>query len=233
MLPMTYFNFFSVATLKETIFAILLSCTFNGYWFIKALLLNTVIFFFCRRGAALWICIVLSWIIYLCFSYNYIFHFFDYPYHPYYSFYYHMGYFSVGVLLAKYGKRIVNGRHTIPLVVFWLVLFVVDYLFAPFSPIFRILSIPIVFILFYQLNLKEGRQYKTLREMSIILYMVQFVLIWIYDLCCNSFLDTTSVLFQTLQWSVMKSLVILSIAILMSVGILRFGDKCRVLKYLY
>lgn len=233
MLPMTYFKFFSVATLKETIFAIFLSCTFNGYWFIKALLLNIVIFFICRRGAAFWLCILLSWGIYLCSSYNYIFHYFDFPYHPYFSFYYHMGYFSVGVLLAKYGELIIHTRYTIHLVVCWLVLFVVDYLFASFSPLFRILSIPITFILFYQLDLKEECQYKTLREMSIILYMVQFVLIWIYDLCCNSFLDTTSVLFHTLQWSMTKSLVILAVAILISVSILHFSNKCKVLKYLY
>ena len=36
MLPMAYIKFFSVATLKETIFALLFSCTFKGYWFIKA-----------------------------------------------------------------------------------------------------------------------------------------------------------------------------------------------------
>jgi peptidoglycan/LPS O-acetylase OafA/YrhL len=45
MLPVTYFRFYSVATWKETVFAIFLSCCFNGYWFIKALIINTTILF--------------------------------------------------------------------------------------------------------------------------------------------------------------------------------------------
>lgn len=233
MLPMTYFNFFSFATWKETIFAILLSCTFNGYWFIKALLFNIVIFYFCRRGKALWFCIALSWFIYLLFSYNYIFHFFTFPYHPYYSFYYNMGYFSIGVLFAKYEKRVVSNQLTLLLAVFWIIFFVVDILYAPVSPLFRILSIPIIFILFYQLSMREGRQYKIMRDMSIILYMVQFVLIWIYDLCCNQFLDTTTFTYQTLQWSVAKFFVVLSVAICISLCILRLENNYKVLKYLH
>ena len=233
MLPMTYFKFFSVATMKETIFAIFLSCTFNGYWFIKALLFNTIIFYFCRRGKALWICTGLAWAIYLFLSYNYIFHFFKFPYHPYYSFYYNMAYFSFGVLGAKYGVRAVSYRHTIPIVTFWIVLFVVDILFVSFSPLFRILSIPVFFILFYQLRLKSGHQYKTMRNMSIILYMVQFLLIWIYDLCCNHFLDTTGIIYQTLQWSVVKFLVILMVAIVISLCILCSENKYKFLKNLH
>lgn len=233
MLPMTFFTFFNIATLKETIFAILFSCTFNGYWFIKALLFNIVIFYCCRRGKALWFCVALAWIIYLFFSYNYLFHFFSFPYHPYFSFYYNMGYFSIGVLFAKYEKRLVSYQQTRLLAMLWIILFVIDILYVPISPLFRIVSIPIVFILFYQLDLREGHQYKIIRDMSIIFYMLQFVLIWIYDLCCNLFLDKATFTYQTLQWSVVKFLVVLSVEICFSLCILRLENKYKVLKYLH
>lgn len=232
MLPMTYFKFFSVATLKETIFAIFLSCTFNGYWFIKALIINTCIFYIFRNGKALITCTIVSWIIYLFFSYNYVYHFIDFPYHPYYSFYYHLAYYSIGVLFAKYGDDLLSKKiNNFILIIIWLFLFILCYIFS-FNPLYRLLSIPILFILFYQLDLKPEPYYKTMRDMSIILYMVQFLLIWLYDGACKILLQTNSTSYLILQHSIIRFIIVTLISIFIAWLILKY-EKFPRLSFLH
>lgn len=225
MLPMTYFKFFSVATIKETIFAIFFSCTFNGYWFIKALFINTCIFYFCRNGKALLFCSIISWIIYLFFSYNYILHIIDFPYHPYYSFYYNLAYYSVGVLFAKYGDRLLSkNTNNLLLISSFMLVFFLGFQ-KLFNPLYRLVSIPLLFILFYQLELESKPYYKTMRDMSIILYMIHFFLIWIYDIAT----------IDVVQYSIIRFLVVSLVAIIISLLIIRNGNKPGFvwLKYLY
>lgn len=225
MLPMTYFKFFSVATIKETIFAIFFSCTFNGYWFIKALFINTCIFYFCRNGKALLFCSIISWIIYLFFSYNYVLHIIDFPYHPYYSFYYNLAYYSVGVLFAKYGDLLLSkNTNNLLLILSFVLVFFLGFQ-ELFNPLYRFLSIPLLFILFYQMELESKPYYKTMRQMSIILYMIHFFLIWIYDI----------IAINIEQCSIIKFLVVSFVAISVSLLIIRNGNKPGFswLKYLY
>lgn len=236
MLPMTYFKFFSVATIKETIFAIFFSCTFNGYWFIKALIINTCIFYICRDGKAFIICAFVSLLIYLFFSYNYVYHFIDFPYHPYYSFYYHLAYYSVGVLFARYGECILrNHVNSLLIVVIWMLLLASCFFFDFTDPIYRLLSIPLLFIFFYQLDLKPKPYYKTMRDMSIILYMVQFVLIWLYNGACDLWLQPDSMNYAVLQYSITRFLVVTMVSILIAWLILRYEKypKCGFLYYLH
>jgi len=236
MLPMTYFKFFSVATIKETFFAIFFSCTFTGYWFIKALLINTCIFYLCRRGKALILLTFFSWIIYLFFSYNYIYHFIDFPYHPYYSFYYHLAYYSVGVLFARYGECILkNHVNSLLVIAIWMLLLASCFFFDFADPIYRLLSIPLLFIFFYQLDLEPKPYYKTMRDMSIILYMVQFVLIWLYNGACDLWLQPDSMCYAVLQYSITRFIVVTMVAIVIAWLILRYEKypKCDFLHYLH
>ncbi len=235
MLPMTYFKFFSVANFKETIFAFFFSCTFNGYWFIKALIINTCIFYICRNGNKLVICTLLSWLIYLFFSYNYLFHFIDFPFHPYYSFYYNMAYYSVGVLFARYGQNILSKNNLgIIIIISLLIIFLLSYI-KFFNPLYKILSIPLLFIFFYQLKLKSKPLYKTLRNMSIILYMVHFALIWFYDGVCNLYINQESTIFNVLQFSITRFIIISCTAIIIALLIIKNETKprCNFLKYLH
>ena len=236
MLPMTYFKFFSVATIKETIFAIFFSCTFTGYWFIKALLINACIFYLCRKGKVLILLTIFAWILYLFFSYNYIYHFIDFPYHPYYSFYYHLAYYSVGVLFAKYGESILkNHVNSLLIIAIWMLLLASCFFFDFVDPIYRLLSIPLLFIFFYQLNLEPKPYYKKMRDVSIILYMVQFVLIWLYDGACDLWLQPDSMIYSVLQYSITRFLVVTMVAISISWLILRYEKhpKCGFLHYLH
>lgn len=235
MLPMTYFKFFSVANFKETIFAIFMSCTFNGYWFIKALIINTCIFYFCRNGNKLVICTIISWFLYLFFSYNYIYHFIDFPYHPYYSFYYNMAFYSVGVLFARYGQNILSKNVQITLIfILWFVLFLLGFM-KYFNPLYKLLSIPLIFLLFYHWNLNPKPLYKTLRDMSIILYMVHFALIWLYDGVCKISMNQESTLFNVMQLSIIRFIIISLMAIIIALLIIKNENKPRLsfLKYLH
>ena len=236
MLPMTYCTFFSVATLKEIVFALFFSCTFNGYWFIKALIINTCIFYLCRNGRTLIICSIISLIVYLFFSYNYIYSFIDFPYHPYYSFYYHLAYYSVGVLFARYGDNFLrNRKNGLLIITLWMLLLVLCYFSDFINPIYRLFSIPLLFIFFYQLDLKPRSYYKTMRDMSIILYMIQFVLIWLYNGSCELWLKHDSVFYIVLQHSITRFLVVTMISISIAWLILKYEKypKFSFLHYLH
>ncbi len=236
MLPMTYVKFFSVASIKETIFAIFFSCTFNGYWFIKALIINTCIFYLFRNKYSLIIFTIISWLIYLFFSYNYIYHYIEFPYHPYYSFYYHLAYYSVGVLFARYGEHIlkmyVNRRF---ILVIWLFLLSLCFFFDCVEPIYRLCSIPLFFVLFYQLKLEQKPYYKKMRDMSIILYMVQFVLIWIYDGTCDMWLQSDSIIYRVLQYSISRFVIVTTVSVSIASIILKYEKypKLNFLRYLH
>ncbi len=233
MLPMTYVKWFSIATLKETFFAILLSCTFRGYWFIKALLINTVIVYLCKGTRSLWICTLIALVVYLFFSYNYIYSY--YPaglaLRPYYSFYYHTLYFCVGALFARYQDCLHFERWSISLLItLWGLLYVADYV-TGIDPIFRLLSILLIFPLFYRMGGVNPSIGKSMRAMSIIFYMVQFVLIWLYDERCKAFLDAESDTFAVFQYSVVRFFAVLFFSIAIAWFIMR-GEKKPALSFL-
>ena len=118
MLPMTYFRFFSIATIKETIYAILLTCTFNGYWFFKALIINTIILYICRNKKTLIASSILFFLIYIYWAYNYIFNYCSITISPYYSFYFHTFYFYIGALIARYQESIHCPQKTVLLILY-------------------------------------------------------------------------------------------------------------------
>lgn len=235
MLPMTWFKWWNVATLKETVFALFLSCTLNGYWFIKALIINTAILFLCRDKKAMTLLFAISIIVYLFFAYNYIFHYLPIDLSPYYSFYYHTSYFCVGAIMARYyDKTRLFDISTLALVGLWVVLFILSS-YLPIDPLYRFFSIALIFPIFERMDLKCGERLKTMRNMSIILYMVQFVLIWLYDGACDRWLEPESIQYSVLQFSVVRFLVVLSIAIAIARMILALErmPKMGFLKYLH
>ena len=233
MIPMTYCRFYSVATLKETIFAILLSCCFNGYWFIKALIINTVILYFCRKTKGLIICTIFAFGIYFYCAYNYIYHYNPAleSFHPYYSFYYHTISFCIGAWLVKIKEFKISNA---VLFLSWILAFILCY-FEWMDPLFRIVSIFLIFPIFLKFTPKgiNPLQLKEMRGMSIIFYMVQFVLIWLYDGACKFCIDTDTHLFQILQFSVTRFIIVLSVAVGISLLILRNETEYKWLRYLH
>jgi len=228
MIPMTYFRFYSVATLKETIFAIFLSCCFNGYWFIKALIINTAILYFCRGKKTLILCSTIALSIYLYCAYNYIYHYnpFLESLHPYYSFYYHTAYFCCGALFARYQNQLQFWKwRSDLLIILWVILYFFT-LNSFFDPIYRLVSFVFLFPVFFkQKAFFSESVYKRLRNMSIILYMVQFVLIWLYNGACELWLNSSSIGYGVLQFSIVRFLLILIATVFIAWAVLTLEKK--------
>lgn len=181
--PVTFHHWWKVASLKETLFAILLGCTAMGYWFIKALGVNLLLLYLFRKKTYLIILLFLSLVVYLIFAYNYIFNLFYFPYRPYYSFYYHTAYCCVGAYLARSPQALLFLERNSPfLILGWFLVFVATQ-FVPLSPVFRLASIVLVFPCFSKLT--NGRELKYLRNISTIIYMSQFIVIYYYDCLCK------------------------------------------------
>ena len=212
MLPMTWFKWWSIATVKETFYAILFSCTFNGYWFIKALIINTAILFAFRDRKATLFLLLCSIAIYLFWAYNYRYHFISLNISPYYSFFYHTSYFCVGALMARYYEVIRLFRFkSLSLITIWAILFILTS-YLPIDPLYRLFSTVLIFPIFERLEI-DYSGLKTMRSMSIILYMIQFVLIWLYNGACKKWLQPESIQYSVLQYSITRFFVVTAVAI--------------------
>lgn len=235
MLPMTWFKWWSIATIKETVFALFLSCTFNGYWFIKALIINTAILFFFRDRRAMFLLFAISFMVYLFFAYNYLYHYLPIDLSPYYSFYYHTSYFCVGAIMARYYDKIRLFRlSSWTLLGLWLLLFVLVS-FLQVDPLYRFFSILLIFPVFERMDMKCKERLKTMRSMSIILYMVQFMLIWLYKGACNKWLQPESMQFAVLHFSLVRFIIVTVFALGIAWMIVRLEKEPRFnfLKYLH
>jgi peptidoglycan/LPS O-acetylase OafA/YrhL len=235
MLPMTWFKWWSIATFKETVYALFLSCTLNGYWFIKALIINTTILFICRGRIAMLLLAAFSFTVYLLFAYNNIFHYLPLDLSPYYSFYYHTSYFCVGAIMARYYDEIrLFLLSSWTLLGLWIILFVLVS-FLPIDPLYRFFSIVLIFPVFERMDLKSNERLKTMRSMSIILYMVQFMLIWLYKGACNKWLQPESMQFAILQFSLVRFIIVTVFALGIAWMIVKLEKEPRLsfLKYLH
>lgn len=234
MFPMAYFRFWDVATIKESIYAILFSCSLNGYWFFKALIINTAILYFFRRNKSLCILSILAVIIYLFWAYNYKLHFIRWSISPYYSFYYHIFPFCIGALYAR--KDWMKKQSVSVLVI----LFLACYLIATFNylnPVGRALFPCVLLPLFNKLQFTSISPQRCLkyRQTSILFYVMQFVLIWIYDMAYTNYLAEDSVIYQILDSSAVRFIFILILLYVISTAFLYVEntEKGARLKYMH
>lgn len=234
MLPMTYYRFFSVATWKEIIYAVFMSSCFNGYWFIKALLINIAIIYLFRKNLSFIICCIIAFCIYMFCAYNYIYHFIPKieALHPYYSFYYHTAYCCCGALFVRFHQQIHFEKWPISIL---LALFCCLYILSSYNivtPFFRLISFVLIFPVFYQLNMSFcSNSIKRLRDMSIILYMTQFIIIWIYDGICNMWIMPFHTPYKFLQLSIIRFFIVLIVTVLIAHTILTL-ERNKHLSYL-
>lgn len=232
MLPMTYCRFFETATIKETIYAILLSCTFNGYWFFKSLIINTIILFIFRSKKALKILIVISLLIYIFWSYNYIYGYVNLGFSPYYSFYYHLFYFCSGALYSRV-RWFKNQK--ISHMILMLILCLIITCIPPLNPIGRMLYAFILLPLFSKLRFESltNNNCKILRTYSILFYVLQFVLIWIYDMALTNYIPTDT--FSIFNNSVVRFTSVLIVLFIISNFLIRVETtkEIKCLKYLH
>lgn len=235
MLPMTFDVFFSIATTKEVVFAALLKSTFNGYWFIKALIINTFILYLFRMRKSMIIITILSILIYLycAFAYEHLFESPIVKYSPYYSFYYHLAFFAIGGLLARYGKK--SFLFTVPVkkLVLLLILLLPISLVPYCGSIVRLLYPVILIPIFARITINNKVLCKKLRVMSILYYTTHFMIIWLYGICVTNFISEESSLYPLLSFSSICFISTWLFATLFSLLIIRLEKKYPILNYLH
>lgn len=228
MLPITWVKWFSIATMKETIAAIIFHCTFSGYWFIKALIINTFIIYFCFKSRKFtYICSILFFIYYIVTAYNYIFHFIRISYSPYYHFGYHVIPCIIGMLAAQKGTfnilQLSPKLNPVLLLLAAILVIKIDL----FEPIFRILGAYLVCASIGNITMPEHLPYKFMRNASTIIYMLQFALIFIY----SKFEYLHPSLEHSIARTIIVSVVIIAISIItVYLSKTEYGKK---LEYLY
>lgn len=225
MLPYSIPNFYMKANIKEILFVIPFGCAFGGYWFIKALIINTVILFLCRGKKSLIICAFISLMIYLWGGYDYMYGTLTHKLHPYYTFYYHTIAFTIGALMARYQCLVPKINNTI------LIIAVVLIFWASFFPNIRVLSKIMypLFLINIFLNVKNGDidACKKMRGMSILYYTMHFGFIFLYN-----YLFQIHELFSN---SIIRYIIIVMLITIFSLTILYLEEKehFAFLKYLH
>lgn len=232
MLPMTYETFFKLANFKEILYAITLSSTFAGYWFIKALIINTIIIYVVFKKRKLLPFSIISITIYLLLSYNNIYSFIELPISVYPSFYYNLAYFVVGIFYATVEQKVTSCNiKTTYCVLSCFILIICS--FIPFLyPICNLL-IPFTLILTANYLFHNNKSYYKLRVMSILFYVLQFLAIHLYNKFIGKFdIDITH---NLLGNSLIKFSLITLILFLISHLIIKLekNKKFSYLKYLH
>lgn len=224
MFPYSYIHVLSYANFNQLLYLAVIGCAFLGYWFIKALIVNTAIVFFFRGRKALVIAAVFSSLVYLFFGFDYIYGALGQMLHPYYSFYYHTYAFAFGALIARYQQRLPPFlQNTKNLIMAFVLILGASYV-GGFRVVSKLLY-PIVLLLLalqYKGSISRDSS-KKLRIMSILYYVMQFILIFGY----NALFESSN--------SIVRFLVILLALTLFSEIIIRLEKYPRFsfLKYLH
>ena len=232
MLPMTYYTFFRIANWKEILYAAVFNSTFSGYWFIKSLIINTLILYLCRTRKNIWLCLSCSLPIYLFFSYNLVFHWIQLPFSAYPCFFFNTAYFAIGALLATNEPELL-ARKRDPLYQWLLVLFVTILAWnTALNPLCKLIM-PILLVSLGIFVKTESKLYRTLRTMSILLFVMQFMLIWLYnDILCGRMIKDECIN-SFLSYSVVKFVIILIIEFFFSLLIIYGEKRYSLFKYLH
>ena len=165
---------------------------------------------------------MLSLVVYLTFTFNYIFDYFYYPYSPYYSFYYHTAYCCMGAWLARSSQTLLILERKSLYLAFGCLLLLLFFCFEFVRPLVRLLSILLIFPCFSKLT--DGQDLKDLRNKSTIIYMSQFIVIFYYERLCEA-----SVF---LSFSPVRFLFVSAICFATASACVSFENRIPVLKYL-
>ncbi len=227
MMPWTWERWFSVATFKETVTAIFFHCTFSGYWYIKALIINLIVIFFCNKNKNFKTFIWIFAINYYIFtSYNNILHFINIPFSPYYHFAYHLIPCMIGLEAAEKGDfNLFNNTKRSRIVTIFL-LYGLSLISALFLPIFKIVGAWLICSLMEQIRMPKALPYKSIRRASTIFYMLQFCVIFSF-----AKVEYYNPLFTN---SIVRTVIVLSIVAVASILIIKLSSsRMKFLRYLY
>lgn len=227
MLPMTYKTFFSIANVKEIIFAALLRSTFGGYWFIKALILNTILLYLCRKRQNLVFLTIGSILVFVVLVLSPICDFIKIPEGVYFSFFYHTPFFVTGAWLAIYKEIFLYEKKSLLYVLVLIFLLVFLSYIDQIKDLVRMFY-PLTLIPFFARIVDvDSTLSKRMRVSSIIIYMSHFFVIWIYNVWVQNYTDGYAWDLSVVRFCIVLSLVLFISWIIMS------GEKVKYLTFLH
>lgn len=226
MLPMTYKTFFSIANVKEIIFAALLRSTFGGYWFIKALIFNTILLYLCRKRKNLVFLTIGSILVFIVLELNSICDLIKLPEGLYFSFFYHTPFFVTGAWLVIYKENYMYERKNL-FYVLMLIFFLVYMSYIDQIKDFVRMFYPLILIPFFARKASVNSTiFKKMRVSSIIIYMLHFFVIWIYSAWVQNYTDG-----YVWDLSIVRFCMVLSWVLFIS-WIIMNGEKLKYLSFL-
>lgn len=172
-------------------------------------------------------CAVLFVIYYFVTAYNYSYHFLPLPFSPYFSFAYHVIPCLIGMWAAQRGSyNFFNLTRSQNMLIFFVLAFATIYVQAV-APVFKIVSVLLICSMVEQTEFPSSLPYRRMRQVSILIYMIQFGVIFVYE----SYQESLTLL----NHSIVRSILCLLVSVLLSFMILRLSETQRFgnLKYLY
>lgn len=180
-IPMTYDVFWRIANWKEVIYAHIFSTPIRGIWFIRALIINKIIIFLCRKHIGR--VSILSLLIFVVFSLGYtpLLNNFADPLHPYFNFYFHLFFCCIGAIFAKYSN--IQNTNLIVLSLIFMLSFIWHIFNYDYAVIvWRIVSpffLMCVFMRMVETNETRKKYFLLARKSSILTYFVHFNVLWL------------------------------------------------------
>lgn len=174
--PYTWNQFYSFASAKEIIFAILFTGTYGISWFLKALMWGTIILTIIPRKYTLIATILFSLISIFPIYENLPIQVSNW----YYFFIPHLWSMAVGKLIAENKKHFIFNQDKFIYILGFLCIYLMSFIPIPKMTLFCRLFYPFLLIpLFMHLHFINVEASKTLRKMSVIIYLVHMLLIYV------------------------------------------------------
>lgn len=229
-------DFLRYANYKEIIYAIVFTSCASGFWFIKALIYNTIILYLCLK-APKWVfyavgaCAITLYLV-LDIS-SIIMHYNPVPVTHYFSFYYHTGVFFVGALCYRLRHLLMPRRVPRAMLVVAIVLLLLMCRNSGFYIAMKLLMPVLLIALFIDMNVHNIARCKRLRAMSIMIFVMQFSVLTIYTGIGNRAFANDAATHAIYECSIIKFSVVISILVLISWTITQLEHRYKFLKYLH
>ena len=237
MFPVAYYTFIRHCNIKELLFAIALSCTFQSYWFFKALFINISMLYFSIKWKKCLFYVGLTGgaLIFLGWNYNKLLHFFEPSFSAYFAFFYHIGAVFIGALCYKLYERNALKRLS-PAALLLMLAVGVAFSMAYMQEVYCVvqLIIPLILIpLFLQLRITDEHRCKRLRELSILYFAMQFFFMWLYGFTLKTVAPQYPWLLSVMDISLVKFAAIMGPVYVLSNIVLKYEHRYEFLKYLH
>lgn len=237
MLPLAYYGFLRHCNIKEYLYAAVLSCSFESYWFFKVLFINTLLLYICLKWkkSLFYVGLTTGAVIYLVCGYNKFYHYLPFAIYPYFSFYFHIGSFFIGALCYRlYARGVFSRLSSWALLVVLALCIAACMAYHAQAFVLVQLIIPMVLIpLFLRLSTCNAERCKRLRALSILFYAMQFFFNWTYQITLTHIAPCFPALHAAMDISMVKFAFVMGSVAVLSRLVLKYEHRYEFLKYLH